>query len=1376
MSVAPRDYQPQKEQTPFKQREPQIPTRGLTPSLAPQSQVATPSINETAQAALIGLQNLALPERSIRAVSIESNALDETAKGIASMCEGLLSGQEIKDPSELASNIDKMKKAIERLHGGNTTTIARMQKNVQAAQYLIEYRVLHDKLQDVQENLGFELEETESGHIELLLTNYIDLVKSMESLAAKYHESACLTPAQKVILLRQLRQDIKEIRDLQSDFHQAFKKNRSQISSQQQEFAKAFKEFERNSKDPAKLLSAYQELWQAHGYLQQSHDHLNANLSQLNPLKNALITLSPKNESKPIGMLGRIAGGIWGAAKGIVKGTAEIGYGVAKAAVTGGKSLLQTPEQELADEEERLLKEITDSHHELVALYNDIQNQSNQVSTIKGNKLDQATTEFFSHLTNQENPKEALNNYLLPIINKYTNITLAQLKPSDAIKAKKELALILALHETMPPFLPKDIKDILLQHKNAACSFLQMPNAAAGSLFAAAIQDEANLHHTEWHQHQVHQLTADNSELDKELSTSAKVLNAVFFAIQAGTWISSASAMLAQGNKMQADFAAHLKTLESSPEIERGAAFLAQTINDKFSSGQNDLHGLSDERLHKFTKRFPGTYEVLSKLRERTSKPTPDEERNILSAFRLSQFPAPKEGPYARLSFDDWCTLFTTPESPSSDSPLTSHNVTEIPNFATNQTIATSIDSNQIQSSETASALTPLQHQANLTSQKAQEVLAVIPAATAPAVSTPSQVIDTTFHTQTYASTIASLPPHSILVSDEIEEAVMQDPGALRLHTFLAKPIEIDEPMLGLLVGHETTLIKSAQHQERRLEGNSPIYTIGYQLQVAEHLLESLQQVPKDSDKASLCCESVLGTGTLAKSVREDPKLLEETVRQLRIAKKIGMPLWGDNLQEFRSTLRNEVAALSPGQSIFFPAGWTGKSGGHGISWSLMKQHDGKLTVRLYNTGDGVDFHTHADIGLDYRSLRFTEMVNVDPNQFTSDAITQGIFNPVDANTRDASNWGSPDLYVSILNGLGGQLSQHTYSKAEMQLPQFVGVCSMESVMAVVDNIMGNEPSAKLLRFWSTLHGAVSYFEKAKDHLASGEGAEERRRLIHDAIWTLSHQAIEASETGALTDQELALAKSLIDQMKQHIRQSEKEAGTVFAETQKAITFRIPEHTTQVASLEIEGYQSMKTTLEYAREFSDWSRSSSKSKVQGVTAVNYTPFDSLQFNSAAATLVPSLQSLIDKVHIANHDTHQYREVQKAIRTAVLEIPINDPDYWQQIDQLAAEKLLNMLSEVSKEFLWSFINDPERARDSSQYLSSEDYLCQAKILTLTDRLLQSYPNAFDISIPRLYESSLFPIVKSPSTSHDSWLPSYLQEGFFYPSHPRMGSTG
>lgn len=560
---------------------------------------------------------------------------------------------------------------------------------------------------------------------------------------------------------------------------------------------------------------------------------------------------------------------------------------------------------------------------------------------------------------------------------------------------------------------------------------------------------------------------------------------------------------------------------------------------------------------------------------------------------------------------------------------------------------------------------------------------------------------------------------HPLTNQSSIVKAALGDPGAARLHTFVkSNQDEINPNLYAHLIGHGSPAILDSQVEGVKLEGTYHILTLKHQLELAKRILTLMNENPTDDNREEmLATKALFGNTELAIHFWNNKQLLDQLTLQLSIAVKIEEAR--SSIKEFESELRNQAKNLSAGQSFFFGGGWTSSESSHGTAIEVTMQANGKLTIRYFNTGGGLQYHSKVpDKEGKIRYLNFIELIDVPEDNFLSSASIQAIW---DLKTSKVVNANAQDTYSVWLPSLGGTYTNVRYALSEAKLPQYANICAMESIMAVIEKTLTHDPAGRYYRFLSMLDGTVRYFESFKDKFHS----EEHRSLMADGIKTLSFQTRAVIDDGTLSGKELAYVTALINEIDLTLRNAEQTSAIKLHESAPLTNF----------SISFNPIQDLKLTDYFPYENKNTEITLSSSPHLFINTKEWSPHPS--------TLAVDIKRFVESIHVINHANRNYLETQRSIREIIRKIPLDDPQFWEQMDAESAENLLKNLSELNKEYLWSFFNSIKDTGDRK--LFSDDFLTQWKILTLSDLLLQSFPNKLDMKIPSLFQNSFLNLI-------------------------------
>ena len=69
---------------------------------------------------------------------------------------------------------------------------------------------------------------------------------------------------------------------------------------------------------------------------------------------------------------------------------------------------------------------------------------------------------------------------------------------------------------------------------------------------------------------------------------------------------------------------------------------------------------------------------------------------------------------------------------------------------------------------------------------------------------------------------------------------------------------------------------------------------------------------------------------------------------------------------------------LDRGKKILMPGGWKG----HAVYYEFIPHETGKCSLRVYNTGAGLDYHDAVSIAGDIKCMPYVEYQDIDYNSF----------------------------------------------------------------------------------------------------------------------------------------------------------------------------------------------------------------------------------------------------------------------------------------------------------------------------------------------------------------------------------------------------------
>ena len=168
--------------------------------------------------------------------------------------------------------------------------------------------------------------------------------------------------------------------------------------------------------------------------------------------------------------------------------------------------------------------------------------------------------------------------------------------------------------------------------------------------------------------------------------------------------------------------------------------------------------------------------------------------------------------------------------------------------------------------------------------------------------------------------------------------------------------------------------------------------------------------------------------------------------QDLLYAKALIEKLYSENFTD--DQLQTELQQkLDRGKKILMPGGWKG----HAVYYEFIPHETGKCSLRVYNTGAGLDYHDAVAIAGDIKFMPYVEYQDIDYNSFQFKlALQQLIILTKTQTIADTSKLSEKQLYESILPAFGGDLKVFTPTEIEDACisKQLAGTCTVSGFKA----------------------------------------------------------------------------------------------------------------------------------------------------------------------------------------------------------------------------------------------------------------------------------------------------------------------------------------
>jgi hypothetical protein len=302
---------------------------------------------------------------------------------------------------------------------------------------------------------------------------------------------------------------------------------------------------------------------------------------------------------------------------------------------------------------------------------------------------------------------------------------------------------------------------------------------------------------------------------------------------------------------------------------------------------------------------------------------------------------------------------------------------------------------------------------------------------------------------------------------------------------------------------HAANIIKNSCYEGMNLEES-----LGFLIFALEQLKGSA-----DSHKVEKLVQDLKGCLDWVKHSNMMMKLEQNMKEQVsNIPKEQATKEWDKAENHIRDEIRNladqligQIKGLKKGERLLLPGGWAGNPG-HAMLYEIIRD-DSCFTFRLFNTGDGVQYHEqnifekrdHNDKEkIFYHPI--LEITNILSDTLEALCLWEALLT---ARIRRVE-FNSKDLYQVILPLLRGKIKSSAITRENSVEKQKAGTCAWKVLTALIKFRLGHEAQKILLyqmKFWSL---AAFFKQKDKQQISYSE-----RLLIKEAADNLARHALK---------------------------------------------------------------------------------------------------------------------------------------------------------------------------------------------------------------------------------------------------------------------------
>lgn len=360
----------------------------------------------------------------------------------------------------------------------------------------------------------------------------------------------------------------------------------------------------------------------------------------------------------------------------------------------------------------------------------------------------------------------------------------------------------------------------------------------------------------------------------------------------------------------------------------------------------------------------------------------------------------------------------------------------------------------------------------------------------------------------------------------------------------------IQNPHIHLTDNDLAHLIGDFFGKDSHLEGSQSDTALRYYRQSLQHLLEAFSEYedegqspapPNDFDAVIAGITPSVSPeqqALIAASRRIDPETLKQLLSKIEKAREIydlfdEYSLEGSRTAEFLST---SLTSLEKGDSIFFPGGWAGDPSGHIMYYEYIAEGDKQFTLRIYNTGSGLEYHSNQTVAYKDQFLTFTERCHIPLENIVSLPCLKAMHEL--AHVSKTAQWGPQDIYETLQSVIGGEVSDHVYTTADLQSAQRSGMCGFWSFQSLLRHHLDSGIVSGRLQWEVVFKAVYDYAEQNEGRLSS---EELPRRLLDKSLEELARITENRFRDGSINLLERNFATKQIDRIKDLLNESEAE-------------------------------------------------------------------------------------------------------------------------------------------------------------------------------------------------------------------------------------------
>jgi hypothetical protein len=457
-----------------------------------------------------------------------------------------------------------------------------------------------------------------------------------------------------------------------------------------------------------------------------------------------------------------------------------------------------------------------------------------------------------------------------------------------------------------------------------------------------------------------------------------------------------------------------------------------------------------------------------------------------------------------------------------------------------------------------------------------------------------------------------------------------------------------------------------------------------------------------------------------------------ELEKKLKLASEIDEHFRISSASEFSTYLHGKISALQPGESLFFPGGWYK----HAIIHELVKQIDGKVTFRTYNTEEeDSEMQARALIGLETVYLPFIERNNIEINHFCSPEILASLQELVNDKGGE-DKLGSYDFTHRVLEVIGGDISDKIYTAEEMRTSQQSGTCTYQSLLAAFTQNLKDQKQSERFTFEAELK-ALNDYDKL-NHYSYSENMQ-MHNLMEKGKAAFAVRVGRWKDKGVIFNEELPVILKVLHRIDVNLEAANQIRTQQIIQSYPSLSL--------IPKLDAKLHPSLSV---FSRDDLISKNQKNFNDFKGSTIV----FSNVQnWQVDPKNLIADMSKFQSEINLAISN-NQFSNAQEMIRQVVLKLPFHDPNFWNRFDKKSANKMVSIYSNLADNLTDLILKYAAENKIEKGFLKPSDYLTMLKLLWGADQTIREcknelrfdsiYQNAMDVFFDN--QAVVFPITE------------------------------